>query len=212
METKNCALFDLDGVIIDSEGTYTKFWQSIEELYPTGIENFAVAIKGTTLTEILKYYPQESTRTDICNRLAKFQNEMTYPLFPGVENFLAELRNRNIPAALVTSSDSKKMDALFRQRPQLRNYFSVIIDASKVTRSKPDPEGYLLGAKLLGVEPQNAYIFEDSRQGLQAGVNAGAKAVIGLATTLPAETVRQAGATIVLNSWTDFSVDKMLSL
>lgn len=47
------ALFDLDGVIIDSEKLYTVFWNDIEQMYPTGIPDYAVAIKGTTLPEIL---------------------------------------------------------------------------------------------------------------------------------------------------------------
>ena len=49
---KHAALFDLDGVIVDSEKNYTRFWDEIESIYPTGIENYAYAIKGTTLETI----------------------------------------------------------------------------------------------------------------------------------------------------------------
>ncbi|MDE6051765.1 MAG: HAD hydrolase-like protein, partial [Paramuribaculum sp.] len=97
------ALFDLDGVIIDSEGTYTQFWSEIDRIYPTGIENYAYAIKGTTLPEIMKHYDDEDVKADILRRIVEFQETMRYRLYPGVERFLSELRERGIPAAIVTS-------------------------------------------------------------------------------------------------------------
>ena len=69
-------LFDLDGVLIDSETTYTKFWSEIGRIYPTGLDNFAIAIKGTTLPSILEYFPDASVREDITKRLLAFQEAM----------------------------------------------------------------------------------------------------------------------------------------
>ena len=66
-------LFDLDGVLIDSETTYTKFWSEIGRIYPTGLDNFAIAIKGTTLPSILEYFPDASVRENITKRLLAFQ-------------------------------------------------------------------------------------------------------------------------------------------
>ncbi len=103
------ALFDLDGVLIDSEGTYTRFWQGVEDIYPTGVENFAIAIKGTTLESILNHYPDEAVRTDIVRRLQEFQNRMDYPLYPGVQEFLQQLIDAGFRTAIVTSSDPSKM-------------------------------------------------------------------------------------------------------
>ncbi len=82
------ALFDLDGVLIDSESRYTMFWDEIEKIYPTGIPNYACAIKGTTIETILENYQEASVREDILNRLKKLQKEMVYELFPGVNGFL----------------------------------------------------------------------------------------------------------------------------
>ena len=53
------ALFDLDGVLVDSEGIYTEFWQEIDDEFHTGVDNFAMAIKGTTLENILGTYFSE---------------------------------------------------------------------------------------------------------------------------------------------------------
>jgi HAD hydrolase, family IA, variant 3 len=207
---KFAVLFDLDGVLIDSEGDYSRFWKHIDEIYPTGVENFAIAIKGTTLPEILKYFKDDEVKADIIRRIGEYQNEMHYTLFDGAEDFLAELNRRGIPAAVVTSSDEGKMKHLFSQHPKFRTYFTTIIDASMVTRSKPDPQGYLLGAEKLGVSPADCFVFEDSLQGLKAGRAAGAH-VIGVATTYPRETVEQF-ADEVIDGLKYFTVDKMLAL
>ncbi|MDE5686931.1 MAG: HAD family phosphatase [Paramuribaculum sp.] len=182
------ALFDLDGVLIDSETTYTRFWTEIDRIYPTGIENYALAIKGTTLPEIMKHYDDSRVRADILRRITEFQESMTYELYPGVVDFLSMLRDSSVPMAIVTSSDDRKMAHLFRQHPGFQKLFDAIVDASMVTRSKPDPQGYLLGAERIGVAPENCFVFEDSLQGLKAGRAAGA-VVVGLATTYPAQKI-----------------------
>lgn len=207
---KTGVLFDLDGVIIDSESLYTEFWSEIDRIYPTGIDNYAIAIKGTTLPEIMKHYDDDGVKADILRRIHDFQESMVYPVYPGVENFLSELNRRNIPAAIVTSSDNRKMEILFCQHPQLKDYFSRIIDASCVTHSKPHPEGYLKAAAALGCRPENCFVFEDSLQGLAAGRASGAT-VVALATTYPAEALNGKAAGVI-GGFEDFTVDDMLAL
>ena len=204
------ALFDLDGVLIDSESVYSRFCTEIDRIYPTGIPNYALHIKGTTLPEILKDFPDEDVQKDILRRISEFQDVMHYELFQGVEHFLESLAAKGIPAAIVTSSDSRKMQMLFSQLPEFKRYFEAIIDASQVTRSKPDPQGYLLAASALGVAPERCYVFEDSLQGLRAGRAAGAS-VIGLATTYDREAVSPL-ADHVIDSFVDFTVEEMLAV
>ncbi len=201
------ALFDLDGVIIDSEKLYTRFWGEIEKIYPTGIPNFPVAIKGSTLPEILVLYPTDEIRNDVTRRLNEFQDQMSFPLLPGAIEFLDSLKGKGIPRALVTSSDARKMDCLFQQLPQLREKFDVIIDASKVTKSKPDPQGYLIAAEALGAKPEDCVVFEDSLNGLKAGKASGAK-VVALATTYPAEDFKGMGD-MIINEWSEMDFDKL---
>ena len=200
----DAGLFDLDGVIIDSENLYTQFWNGIEEIYPTGIPNFAIAIKGSTLPEILMLYKTDEIREDVTRRLHYFQDSMEFTLLPGAMEFLTGLRDRGIPRALVTSSDARKMQCLFRQLPQLRDIFDVIIDASKVTKSKPDPEGYLIAANELGVAIGKCVVFEDSINGLNAGRASGAK-VVALATTYPAEALTGL-ADMIVSGWGEVDV------
>ncbi|MCM1413169.1 MAG: HAD family hydrolase [Bacteroides sp.] len=182
------ALFDLDGVIIDSETDYTGFWREIDRIYPTGVENFAIAIKGTTLEEIMLHFPDPTEQEDIISRIDRFQSEMVYHLFDGVEAFLKDLHRHGIPMALVTSSDERKMSRLFSQIPWLKEMFVKVIDAQCVTHSKPHPEGYLKAAEAIGLDARRCFVFEDSLQGIRAGKAAGAR-VIGIATTLPRQAI-----------------------
>lgn len=180
-------LFDLDGVLIDSENLYTRFWDVTEALYPTGIPDFAHAIKGTTLGSIMKLFKPEE-RDDIMARILDFDSHLEYPMFDGAIDLLNLLSQRGIPAALVTSSNPEKMAQLERQYPDFLPRFAAVINGSMVSRGKPDPEGYLLAAKMLGKEPSKCVVVEDSLQGIRAGRAAGCE-VWGLTTTLPLDTI-----------------------
>ncbi len=205
---KRAALFDLDGVIIDTEPLYTLFWDRIEKVYPTGIPDFANAIKGSTIGKILALYPTEEIRADILDRLHRYESdEMAYTLFPGVVSFINDLRSHGIATAIVTSSDNVKMDHLFGKMPGLRNLVDLIVTGSMVSRSKPDPEGYITAARKLGCEPGNCWVFEDSIQGLEAGRRSGAT-VVALATTNPRERVEPL-ADMVIDSWSGMSTERL---
>lgn len=201
------ALFDLDGVLIDSESLYTEFWTEMEHRFPTGDPDYAVNIKGMTLTRILGNYPEEM-RPDVVKAIHDFEHTMVYPVMPGVYDFLRQLKAAGVATAIVTSSDSVKMDYLFSQHPEFASFFDVIINGSMVSRSKPDPEGYLKAAAAVGADPADCLVFEDSIQGLQAGRASGAK-VIGLATTFPRERIEPL-ADMVINSFEGLSFSDLV--
>ncbi len=186
-KTPDAILFDLDGVLIDSEGLYTRFWDETEALYPTGIPDFARAIKGTTLPSIMSLFKPEE-RDDIMERILRFDSALEYPMFPGALELLDLLAGRGIPTALVTSSNPEKMQQLERQYPDFTPRFAAVINGSMVQRGKPDPEGYLLAASMLKKDPTRCVVVEDSLQGIRAGRAAGCE-VWGLHTTLPLETI-----------------------
>lgn len=177
-------LFDLDGVLIDSEREYTRIWTEIDEYFPTEVENFAIKIKGQTLPEILNTYFERNIHQAVTDMLNDKEQKMHYGWLPGAREFLDEIRQAGYESILVTSSNEMKMRHLREERPELESYFKDIVTADKISRSKPDPEGYLLGARMLGIEPKRCMVFEDSRQGVIAGRSAGAY-VVGLTTTLP---------------------------
>lgn len=181
-------LFDLDGVLLDSEGQYSIFWDKMEKTFPTGVPDFASYIKGFHLTRILGYFADDEVRNQVLNELLEFERNMKYEFFPGALTFVKMLRDAGIPMAIVTSSDRKKMQALHSQYPEFPTLFDQIITGDMVTKAKPDPECFLLGAQRIGVDIKNCIVFEDSRNGLIAARESGAS-VIGITTTLKPEDV-----------------------
>ena len=213
MEMNNdmACLFDLDGVLIDSERKYTEIWAAIERHWPTGIENFAYKIKGTTLEDILdRYFPDPEVREKVVAELMRLEGMMVYEPLPGAIGFLEYLRKRHIPVAMVTSSNDKKMDHLWKDMPGFEKYFDTIITGDEVRHSKPDPEGYLCASDRLGANPKKCAVFEDSLQGVKAGRAAGAY-VVGVAGTLKAEDIAPY-CDIVVYSLSEIDPDKLIEI
>lgn len=183
------ALFDLDGVLIDSETLYTRFWAEVGRHHHLPSPTFAYDIKGTTLTDILEtHFSSPEVRADVDRLLHEFEDNVVYPIFPGALEFVDALRSKGLKTVIVTSSDERKMEFLYAQHPTFRSHFDDVVTAADVTHSKPDPEPYLVGAAKAGCGPEECVVFEDSYQGLQAGRSAGAF-VVGLSTTNPASGV-----------------------
>lgn len=179
-------LFDLDGVLIDSEPEYSRIWTEIGKSFGVTDPIFSTKIKGCTLPEILNLYFEPRVHGEVILKLNEKEQKMHYAWLPGAHELLKEIKDRGIPAALVTSSNEIKMRHLHDERPELAGYFECLITADMISRSKPDPEGYLLGAQKIGIPAERCIVFEDSLQGVKAGRAAGAY-VVGLCTTLPAE-------------------------
>ncbi len=201
------ALFDLDGVIIDTEPSYSIFWGGMGEKYNIGIDNFADAIKGTTLTQILDKYFTASLHAEVVEQLEAYEKSMQYRLFPDVIDFLDKLKSLGFSCAIVTSSNLEKMSNLWSQLPGLRGYFEALVTDEDVTHSKPDPEPYLVGASRLGVAPEDAFVFEDSFNGLLSGRRAGAR-VVALATTNSYESLIDK-ADIVIRGFGEFPLSEL---
>ena len=187
---KRGVLFDLDGVLLDSEGQYSIFWEQMDREYSTGVDNFASYIKGFHLNRILSYFANDEEREQVLDKLLAFERNMRFEFFPGALDFVKRLRDAGIPMAVVTSSDRKKMQALYEQHPEFPTLFDQIITGDMVTKAKPDPDCFLMGARQLGVDIKDCIVIEDSRNGLLAGRDSGAM-VIGIPTTLSVETVNQ---------------------
>lgn len=192
-------LFDLDGVLIDSEREYSRIWAQVNQEFPTGVQSLEEKIKGCTLDKILDdHYPDERVRSEVIARLYELESKMRYTYLLGSESFLRELKQEELATAMVTSSNDVKMKHLDEELPELRSFFDVIITADLITHSKPDPEGYLLAASLLHKDIKNCVVFEDSLQGVKAGRASGAY-VVGISGTLPAEILAPFADSVVEN-------------
>lgn len=204
-------LFDLDGVIIDSEKEYSRMWKIINNEFPTGISLFEQQIKGCTLDMILStFYKDEETREKVKNRLYELEKKMKYEYLPGADRVLKFLCDEKIPHALVTSSNDEKMKHLEEEIPGLKERFDFIVTSEFIQNSKPHPEGYLLAANKLNVSPKRCVVFEDSLQGVKAGKNAGAY-VVGIAGTIDNELLSEF-SDIIKDSLDDVEIELMINI
>ena len=206
------ALFDFDGVIMDTEPQYTLFWDAIGKVYYPEIENFGHHIKGQSLKELYKNYfgETEGLQDFITKKLLEFEGQMHFEYIDGIVAFMKELRVKGVRLAIVTSSNDAKMANAYREHPELKSMVDTIITADRVTHSKPHPECFLLGAETLDVPVENCIVFEDSFHGIEAGNRAGMK-VIGLATTNPAEAIADK-VSLTISDFVGFSFEKMTSV
>lgn len=186
MKINNTLLFDLDGVIIDTESQYDVFWKQAGEKYQVGIDHFERVVKGTTLPNIISRYfshlPEEEQQR-LMEANHAFDLQMTYDFIPGAKSFLDAVKNHGIKTGLVTSSGDAKLKKVFDVL-SLDAYFDTVVSADRIREGKPNPMCYLLAAKDLDARPEECIVFEDSFQGIEAGNRAGMR-VVGLYTTNP---------------------------
>lgn len=214
MNSTKCiaALFDFDGVVVDTETQYSVFWNEQGRKYHPELPEFGRMIKGQTLTQIYdKYFAgMEDVQHEITEELNAFEQNMSFDYIPGVESFMKELRANGVKIAIVTSSNEKKMSNAYKAHPELKERVDRILTAEMFTHSKPHPECFLLGAEVFDTVPENCVVFEDSFHGLEAGNRAG-MTVVGLATTNPAEEIRDK-ANAVIQDFNGFSFEKMKNI
>jgi beta-phosphoglucomutase len=188
MDIKAC-IFDLDGVIVDTAKYHFIAWQELaDQLGILFTEEDNERLKGVSRMRSLEIILEIGGVTIDpveMERLANEKNERyrSYILklekseiLPGVIDLLEELRADKIPFALGSAS---KNAVTILERLDLMNYFSAIVDGTSVTKAKPDPEVFLVGANLLEVDPTHCLVFEDAEAGVEAAKRAGMK-VIGI--------------------------------
>ena len=201
------ALFDLDGVVFDTEPQYSVFWGEQCRLYHPEHPGLEHEIKGSTLEQIFEMgwggelVPE---REKVVERLNAFEAQMSLDYVAGFEAFVTDLHRKGVKTAVVTSSNRQKMENVYRKHPEFKGYFDAILTSEDFAESKPSPDCYLRAAKHLGVEPDDCVVFEDSINGLRSGCAAGMK-VVGLLTTNPIEKVR-ALSDIQIPDYKEFSI------
>lgn len=176
-------IFDFDGVLIDTERYHYRAWAKAAELvgYPLTWEEY-LPLKSTGMDTITNYIcdrsgkdVSQSVREEVAATKLRVFNEIVEELseedvLPGVRDFLSYLNTRQTKTAVASSSSAS---AALAQRFDLSKHFQVIIDGNRKLPRKPAPDTFLLAAQLLGVEPRDCIVFEDSLAGIDAACNAG---------------------------------------
>lgn len=193
------ALFDFDGVVVDTEPQYSIFWHEMGVKYAHR-EDLEVLIKGQTLTYIYDTYfaGMIKEQAEITQRLNEFEQNMSYEYIDGFIELIRELRANGVKTAIVTSSNDIKMQAAYQTHPELKEIFDAILTSEDFNTSKPSPECYLVGMKRLGELPETSVVFEDSFNGLKAGLASNAL-VIGLSTTNTKESIESLCHAVIPN-------------
>ena len=191
LKSFKAALFDLDGVVFDTEPQYSVFWGGICRQYHPEHPGLEHEIKGQTLTQIYdRWFSEEllSERDSITRRLNDYEAQMHYDFISGFQDFISDLRANGVRTAVVTSSNIPKMESVYRYQPSFKSLFDAILTSEDFVRSKPDPDCYLKAAQILGAQIDECIVFEDSFNGLRSGRTAG-MVVVGLSTTNPSEAI-----------------------
>lgn len=202
------ALFDFDGVIMDTESQYTYFWDLMGEKYSNG--PLGRTVKGQTLAHILPTHFDPKIHAQVCRELDEFEANMPYNPIKGAFEFLRLLKENGIPTAIVTSSNIPKMNTVYRQHPDLQNIVDKVYTSENYSKSKPDPECFLTAMKGLGGTPGESVVFEDSVNGLKAARASGGK-VVGLVTSNPIDVVKPL-SDICIDDFTEMTLKKMNAL
>lgn len=184
--TARAALLDMDGTLVDSAAVVERLWWEWAE--PHGLDRATVleTVHGRqgwrSMAMLLPERDHEINLVENQQMLAKESAEIDGVVeIPGAAAFLSALAP--FPHAIVTSANNALMTA--RMGAAGLTIPALAITAERVTRSKPDPEGFLLAASTLGIAPTDCVVFEDSGAGIRAGLDAG-MTVIGVGPHAPA--------------------------
>ena len=191
-ESLKAALFDLDGVVFDTEPQYSVFWGSQCRLYHPEHPGLEHEIKGSTLDQIFDMAwsgSLESERAVVVERLNAFEAQMRLDYVEGFEDLILDLRQNGMKTAVVTSSNRQKMENVYQKHPEFSALFDEILTSEDFAESKPSPDCYLRAAQRFGVENTHCVVFEDSINGLRSGCAANMM-VVGLLTTNTLENVK----------------------
>ena len=186
-------IFDMDGVIVDSEAVYLAGYLHAAELYDLPIEDMKTAV-GRAVGVIDAMERQIMIET--FGHLPQFSMDKTYKacrdyfnnivetgqmqLKPGAAQILQLLKNRNIPVGLASSSPRVMIKKVLERHDVLR-YFDVIVSGDMVMKGKPDPEIFLRCADAMGIpvsKYSETFVIEDSHNGIRAAYAAGMKPVM----------------------------------
>ncbi len=190
------AIFDMDGLMFDTEQIWQKNWKLIaDEMGVTLAEGFKYNICGTSgalmNSVIEKYYGVEdgsAIAADCKKRVHDDLMEFT-PEKPGVHEILEFFRDAGVRIAVASSSSVEQIKRNL-QNTNTQDFIEVIVSGSELKRGKPEPDIFLAAAERLGIDPQECYVFEDAFNGVKAGHAAGCCTIMIPDQMQPTEEIR----------------------
>jgi beta-phosphoglucomutase-like phosphatase (HAD superfamily) len=199
-------LFDMDGLIFDTEGLYKETWQHAAreqglELSDAFYQNF-IGVQDAECESLLLIKFSEKLNMARFRRVrdsmlsAERAKGIVYKC--GFEELFSELKNRNFKSALVTSSALPLVQHHFAGFDYL-SLFDVVITSENVKNGKPAPDCYLMACAQLNISPSESLVLEDSNNGMRAAIGAGCNAIMIPDLLPPDSDVAQRATSIVSN-------------
>ena len=206
-EQVQAVIFDMDGVIFDSERLVIECWQVVAARHNIpDIVEICMRVQGNNREETgrrfrEKYgnaFPYEVYKKEVSALFRHLYGEGRLPLKPGVVEILQELKHKRVPLALASSTrtDIVKQEL---QDAHLLHYFDAVLGGDMAPRSKPEPDIFLAAAAALQVEPKYCYVLEDSYNGIRAAFRAGMHPVMVPDMQQPTEEIRKLAEVIAEN-------------
>lgn len=206
----------MDGVLVDSNPYHKRCIREFCETHGLQLteQDLLERIYGRTnrqwLTNLFGELSAEEIKAYADEKEAHYRRIFSEDIKPvtGLVALLEELEQKTIPKAIGTSAPVENVDFTL-DRTGLRKFFKLVLDERFVTRGKPDPEIYLRTAQALGLPPSSCVVIEDSLSGIEAARSAGA---ITVAITTTHTQQELAHANLVINDFTELSVDRLNAL
>jgi beta-phosphoglucomutase len=196
------ALFDMDGVLVDSIDAHMHAWNETlrqDRLQPMDVSAYLSYVGKsnrvilTTHCAGLQLELPEARKTQLIERKERLLRESMRTnarSTPGVTLWLERLRARGVRCAVASSGEMANIVTVMEQL-RLANFFSALVSGSNLPATKPDPQVFLLAAAALGTAPERCLVIEDAPAGIQAAAIAGMVSC-AISTTVPADELRQA--------------------
>lgn len=201
----DAVIFDMDGVIFDSERLVLSCWEKVGEKYGfQGIDEVFLPCIGTnevkTKEIVMDYYGQDFPYETFRQEASVLFHERVHldglPVKKGVREILDYLKEQEIPTAVASSTRLEAVSGELKQAG-LYEYFKVVMGGDQLKRSKPEPDIYLMTCEKMDVIPSRAYAIEDSYNGIRSSFRAGMRPIM-VPDMLPAtEEMRQKSVAVL---------------
>ena len=182
---KKAVIFDMDGVIFDTEKVYLDIWIEVFEKYGYKMtKELYVNVMGTGRKNVIKTFlenfgddlPIEKMYEEKDNQLFYIIENQGIPLKEGVKELFSMLKEKNYKIALATSAKRERVEKQIKDK-WLKESFDAIVCGDDVEKGKPNPDIFLKAAKKIDVEPENCFVVEDSPAGIKAAFSGGMKGI-----------------------------------
>nr|WP_287858624.1 HAD family phosphatase [Klebsiella sp.] len=178
---KLAVLFDMDGVLIDSNAVIERAWCEAAKMYGREIsdEDIIKHIHGQPGPHTIRALFNDlhlADRQKVQEHIIYVENTASYEAILGVAELITSLKDAGITVGIVTSGWREKIERVIEML-HIQSCISVIVERDDVARGKPHPDPYLLAAARLGIPANQTVVFEDSRSGVTSAVAAGAYCV-----------------------------------